>query len=475
MKAVDKFGRDVIIQMSNHSLIYNGKGADFKNQRPFWFVYAKRFPAKKTDCRLNRTPVLKKAKYLFAFCIGDDHMQYKSSPYRWVVLLSVFPILAVTQMFWLTFSAISPEAVSYYHTSALCIAFLSMSYMIVYVLLSIPASMLADRKGLRVSFAVGAIITGVFGMLRGIFYNNFNMIVLAQIGAAIAQPFLLNPITKLAAVWFPVNERATASGVASIAGYIGIIVAMVATPALYQAYSMSGMLKIYGLVSAAAAVLVLILLKKAPKFPAGPRGGVNDNFSFKESSLLWGNRNFMRLLAIVCIALGVFNALLTVLSDMLGARNFTAGQSGTLGGIIIISGLCGAVVIPMLSDRLKRRSIFLLGSVVFSLFGILGIVYLNQYAMLVISSMLAGFFLMGAGPLIFQFGTEVAYPIPEGTSYGLLMGSGQISGIIFIILLYLLRSPKGSMTLPMTLLIALMIFAAAASINVKESVVVREK
>lgn len=401
-------------------------------------------------------------------------MQYKASPYRWVVLFSAFPVLAVTQMFWLTFSAIAPEAASYYHTSALCIAFLSMSYMIVYIVLTIPASMLVDRKGLRESFVLGAVVTAVFGVLRGIFSYSFVLVVIAQIGMAVAQPFLLNPITKLAAVWFPVNERATVSGIASIAGYIGIIVAMVATPVLYHAYSMYEMLKILGYISVASAVLVIVFLKEKPKVPAGPRGNVNDQFSFKESSVLWENKNFIWLLAIVFIALGVFNALLTCLSDMLGARGFSTDKSGLLGGVIIVAGLCGAVVIPVLSDKIKKRRVFITVSVVCSLFGIAGLTYLNVYALLVISSALAGFFLMGAGPLIFQFGTEIAYPVPEGTSYGLLMGSGQVSGIVFIVLLYLLRSSNGSMALPMTMYLVLMVLAAVVSLNVKESAVIRQ-
>ena len=234
---------------------------------------------------------------------GDGFMQFRSDPYRWVILFSVFPILAVTQIFWLTFSAISPEAVEYYHTSPLSIAFLSMSYMIVFILLMIPASLLADRKGLRTSFVLGAVITAVFGLLRAFCSFSFPLVILSQIGLAVAQPFLVNPITKLAALWFPVNERATASGIASIAGYIGNIIAMVATPALLSDFSMQGMLKIYGFISVAAALLVIVLLRERPNIPAGPRGNVDDNFSLRKISELKNNHNFVYLLFVVFIKL----------------------------------------------------------------------------------------------------------------------------------------------------------------------------
>jgi sugar phosphate permease len=400
-------------------------------------------------------------------------MQYKSDPYRWVILICVFPILAVTQIFWLTFSAISPEAVSYYHTSSLGIAFLSMSYMIVYILLTIPASLLADRKGLRASFILGAAVTAVFGLLRGFCAGNFALVVIAQMGMAIAQPFLVNPITKLAAVWFPVDERATVSGVASIAGYFGIIIAMLATPTLYHAFYMAGMLRIFGYISVGAALIVFVFLKEKPKVPAGPRGNVDDQFSFRDVPKLKKNRNFMRLLIIVFIVLGIFNALLTCISDILGPRGINVDQSGIIGGVIIVAGLFGAIIIPLLSDKLRKRRIFITVSVIMSLLGMLGISFLNNFTVLIIFAVIIGFFLMGAGPLIFQYGTEIAYPVPEGTSYGLLMGSGQISGIAFIILLYVLRSSNGMMTVPLALLMVLMSFSLVISLRIQESLLIQ--
>lgn len=48
------------------------------------------------------------------------------------------------------------------------------------------------------------------------------------------------------------------------------------------------------------------------------------------------------------------------------------------------------------------------------------------------------------------------------------MGAGQISGIVFIILLYVLRASNGSMALPLTLLNVLMV-GALISLRVKES------
>lgn len=400
-------------------------------------------------------------------------MTYKAEPYRWVALFCVVPILAVTQLFWLTFSAISDTAAHFYNVTPLSIAFLSMSYMIIYIIMTIPASMLADKKGLRAAFITGAVITAVFGLMRGLCAGSFTLVVIAQIGMAVAQPFLMNPITKLAAAWFPVNERATATGIASIAGYLGIVIAMVATPALVSVFSMNGMLMVYACISIAAAVLVIVLLREKPRTSAGPGGEINSGFSVRDLRKLFQNRNFVLLAIVMFIALGTFNALLTVIGDMLLPRGISADQAGLIGGVIILFGLGGAAVIPMLSDKRHRRRIFLIVSILISLIGIAGLCYAPNYLMLLISGAVAGFFLMGAGPLAFQFGTEIAYPIPEGASYGILMASGQISGILFILMLYGLQTNSGSMVAPLSILFALVIFSLLVSSRLKESAIIR--
>ncbi len=67
-----------------------------------------------------------------------------------------------------------------------------------------------------------------------------------------------------------------------------------------------------------------------------------------------------------------------------------------------------------------------------AILGLVGITYATSYWLLFASAFVLGFFLLSAGPVGFQYGAEVAYPAPEGTSNGLLLFMGQISGIVFI-------------------------------------------
>ena len=127
--------------------------------------------------------------------------------YRWVVLLAFMAVIFVNQMLWITFASITGPAARFYGVSDLAIAFLSLSFMLVYIVVSIPASWVIDTYGIRVGVGIGAVLTGVFGLMRGLLAADYTTVLIAQIGIAVGQPFLLNAITKVAARWFPLEDR----------------------------------------------------------------------------------------------------------------------------------------------------------------------------------------------------------------------------------------------------------------------------
>ncbi len=75
-----------------------------------------------------------------------------------------------------------------------------------------------------------------------------------------------------AARWFPVKERAIATGLATLAQYIGILIAMVVTPMLIVSSpsdpgygnGIGRMVMIYGIVTIVSSIAGLLLLKEKP-------------------------------------------------------------------------------------------------------------------------------------------------------------------------------------------------------------------
>ncbi len=140
-----------------------------------------------------------------------------------------------------------------------------------------------------------------------------------------------------------------------------------------------------------------------------------------------------------------------------------------IGGLMILGGIVGALIVPTLSDRYRRRTPFILIALAGATLGLVGITYAVNYGLLLASALCMGFFLLSAGPLGFQYGAEVTLPTPEGTSNGLLLLMGQISGIAFIFGMDSLKSPEsGSMTFSLVVLIGLMILGLLLATRLKE-------
>ena len=396
---------------------------------------------------------------------------------RWMMLTVYMVMVAVNQLLWITFAPITGEATKYYAVSDLRIGILSMCFMIVYIVVSIPASWVIDKFGIRIGVGIGAAFTGVFGLVRGFAGTDYNWLLIAQIGIAIGQPFILNAITKLAARWFPMEERATAAGLGTLAMYMGILLGMILTPYLIIGSGIGGMLYIYGIISILTSVVFIVLIKEGP--PTAPclpeqeeRSLVYDGFKQTLRT-----KDFIILMIIFFIGLGVFNAVTTWIEDILRPRGFTATQAGITGGLMIVGGIIGALFIPILSDKYKKRTPFIIIALVGATLGLTGITFATTYWLLLTSGAVLGFFLLSSGPIGFQYGAEITYPASEGTSNGMLLLMGQVSGIAFIFGMDSLKSAAtGSMTRSLIFLIALMVLSILMSVRLKESVILsREK
>jgi len=386
---------------------------------------------------------------------------------RWLVL-AVFGIMAsMTQVLWLTFAPITGPAAAFYGKPDLMIGLLSMVFMIVYILAAIPAAWAIDTWGFKAAAGLGAVLSAVFALLRGLFASDYTIVLLAQVGIALGQPLVIGAITKVAARWFPVRERATASGLGTLALYVGPLAAMLLSPRLFLSLGMSRMLVIYGVAMAAAAVLFLAVAREHPPTPAGRDERV---LMFAGLKSMLRRRDFLLLLAIFFLGLGLFNSVSTWVEDIVRPRGFTVSQAGTLGALMLAGGIAGAIAIPLFSDKLRRRKPFVVLALLGLLPGLVGMTYATGSALLYLSGFVFGFFLLSAGPIAFQYAAEITHPAPEGTSNSLLILMGQVSGIAFIVGMDALKDPAtGSMTMPLLVQAGLMVGAAGMAILLRES------
>ena len=156
------------------------------------------------------------------------------SPSRWTVL-SIYTLnLAIGNMLSYQFASILIPIQNTYGVSELLASTLVLVSSIFFILVSIPVGNLIDRNGYTYSIRIGIGIQVFFAWMR-IGTDSFWILLISEIGIAIAQPFLLNSISKLVLHWFQEDETALATGIGTIGVFFGIGIALITTPFLYEA------------------------------------------------------------------------------------------------------------------------------------------------------------------------------------------------------------------------------------------------
>lgn len=397
--------------------------------------------------------------------VSSSTQEIKAYGYRWVVLLAFMFISLTMQIFWICYAPITGLAATHYGVSDLEIGLLAMIFMYIYIPLAIPASWAIDTWGFKKAVGLGAIMMGVFGLARGIFTADYTAAMISTIGIAAAQPLFLNAGTKLAANWFPLQERATVIGIGAVASFLGIVIGQMATPFLVTAYGLETSMLIYGIIGAISSLVFLIFAKDQPPTPAGYEERV---VMLEGLKLIFKMRDFYLLAFIMFVINAIFNGVSTWVEVIVRPKGMDINQAGAIGGLLMLGGIVGVFVLPPISDRMrKRKPVFMFGLVIAIPF-MAGIALLNGFAALAVATFLLGFFMMGILPVALQYATEICYPAPEGTSAGLFTLAGQLS-VIAITWMGWSNEATGSFTTSLLVLVATMVISAVLLGIMKES------
>ena len=392
---------------------------------------------------------------------------YKLYGYRWVVL-AVFMFINLTiQMLWITFAPITGPAAAFYGVTDLKIGFLAMSFMIAFIPLSIPVSWVIDTYGFKLAVSIGAVLMGVFGLLRGFAGANYSLVLWSTIGIAAAQPFLLNAWTKVPANWFAIGERATAVGLVTLANLVGTALGMVLTPILTETISIPTVQLIYGGIAAFSSILFILLAKETPPTPPGPEGSEVRALMLDGLKHAFTVKPFWLYLFVSFIGLGIFNGVTTWVENIIRPRGFTPTDAGTLGALMLVGGVLGAVIIPPFSDKQRKRQPYILAGMLLAIPGLIGVAYATSTWLLFLSAFAMGFFLVSTSPIGMQYAAEVTQPTPEGTSNGLIQLFGQAS-VVFVYIMEALKTSDGSFTPALLLAIGLLVISSLLVTQMKD-------
>ena len=163
---------------------------------------------------------------------------YRSSTkgkFESLYMLSLFSISTLLSgMSWICFAPIADLVSVVYDQNLMTINYLSMSFMLFYLLMNFPASYILDRYGLRAGLILGFFIQTVGISMRCLINSSFSWVVLGQTLIALGQPFTYNAPAKLSSDWFKPEHRTTATMIAVNANIVGNLLGFFLPPAFIR-------------------------------------------------------------------------------------------------------------------------------------------------------------------------------------------------------------------------------------------------
>ncbi len=406
--------------------------------------------------------------------MSKGNKKFQLYGYRWVVLAFFMFINLTIQILWITYAPITGPAAAFYGVNDLKIGLLAMTFMIAFIPLSIPVSWVIDTYGFRLAVSIGAVLMGIFGITRGLAGDNYTLVLLSTIGIAAAQPFLLNAWTKVPANWFSMEERATAVGLVTLSNLVGTALGMVLTPILTAQLSIPRVQLIYGGIAAFSAILFVVFSREKPATPPCPPGMEVRALMLDGLKHAFTVRAFWLYLAVSFIGMGIFNGLTTWVETIIRPRGFTPDDAGTLGALMLIGGILGAVVIPPLSDKQHKRRRYLLLGFILAIPGLVGLTFARELWLLLLSAFAFGFFLVSTSPVGMQYAAEITQPTPEGTSNGLIQLFGQAS-VVFVYIMEAMKAGNGEFTPALLFSMGLMLISLLLISQLKDPLFARKK
>lgn len=380
-------------------------------------------------------------------------------PRRWLVLAAFVAVAGVSQMLWLNFAPILTQIQARYGVNESTAIWLISIFPLLYCLLSVHAGALIDRRGYRFAIGVGAWIMAAFACVR-IFDGHFASLLVGQVGIAVAQPYVVNGITKLVTDWFTEEQGAIATGLGTMGMFLGMALGMGLTPVLVEAAGLRVTMIVFAAIALAAAIVFTMGVRanEARRHAAAEAAPAR----FRE---LLGDRRLVVLCTLGFLGLGVFNGLTGLLESILAPHGISSARAGTIGAVLIGGGITGAVVIPLASDLTRRRKPFLLLCAAGALATIYPLGSSDSYGLLCVLAGLHGFFFMPALALLLEMSSQIVGARSAGAATALVMLTGNAGGVVVLLTMDAIKRGSDyhlSVLLMVGLLAATLLLAFAA-------------
>jgi FLVCR family MFS transporter 7 len=415
---------------------------------------------------------------------------------RWLVLFAFCLSSAMSAFLWICFAPVAFFTQAFFGgVSVTAVNTLSLTFLFLFFPGAALSIYVAERYGMRTLLFVGAAgnMLGAWVRYAGaqLALSNpsggFALVVVGQCIAALVQPIYIDAPARIAGDWFAAHELGLATTLASMANPVGNALGSALPPIFVGSPDDLPSLLLWQAVACTVILLVSVpcIREDAPPEPpsaaaatkllrrqeqlaaldddATAKGGAGGAAATTASSAaaphnqsspahahsarqalaavtadmrsLLANRNFLVLAWGFGIGLGVFNALLTLIAQILAPCGYDADAAGFAGGALLAAGLIGAGIAGAVLDKTGKYvpmlKTLIAGTVLAVLF-MLGSLQPGNPDVAIAAFGVLGLLLIPLLPVSLENAAECTFPVPADTSASFLLGIGQLVGIVAI-------------------------------------------
>jgi predicted MFS family arabinose efflux permease len=339
----------------------------------------------------------------------------------------------------MTFVPIESETATFFNITSTEVNALAIVFLFLYVPGTVVSILAYRRFSMRNGMIIGALLNlGVWIRLSALISpkRSYPILMLGQIFAAMAAPFFLNLIALFAARWFAPQQRDIATALGSMANPLGSAIGSL-LPSLIVTDGVSSrpffiLLTVEAAFTTLTALLVIVIFRSEPPSPPSPSEEHHQSINVKQDlGRLFTNSHYLILLVGFSIGMAVFNAMTTVLYQLIEPSGYSSENAGIFGAAILISGLFSTSVVGIIMDRTHAYRLLLKVLLLCTSASIVYFIIILRPHMLYplgVSIALLGFFLMPLLPISFECAVECTYPVRAEWSTGLLLCVGNLLG-----------------------------------------------
>jgi len=208
----------------------------------------------------------------------------------------------------------------------------------------------------------------------------------------------------------------------------------------------------------------------APNQAPPPQARSKTNTFFQNVRESVRSYSFVLLLLSFSVLYGSFSAIATLANQILIPEGYTSEEAGSIGATLIGTGLFSSILVGYLVDRTREYRLLMWSGMIASSIGLwwfTAFLRPGMYGMVILGAAMFGGFGMAMMPVSMDLAVELTYPVPGGTSSGLMFILATASCITLILIMNALTSPDGGMRYSVLCIACIWLVAALLTFFIK--------